>query len=366
MLADDTSEDSIAIRKDMLDSLHEYVSGMCDENFLVRPHLERVSRLKNRETWQKLDTELRAEVAKTISGLPSQLEQDDEYARRWDYLLLKTELALLEKSGEYMSLMKKIKKIADKLEDKTTIPDVKMHLEFIQAIKTDEFWEGMNLKVLEEIRKRLRMLVKYIDQNEKKIVYSNFTDALTEGAVFEPGTEAFKNDELAAYRQKMNGVINENLDKEVIWKVRCNRPLTAEDLKQLEEILHLSTAEDRELFKEAYQSGFHAKTGTDNSSLELLIRSIVGLDRKAVEKEFADFIEKSNFTSLQLAFVRKIIDYFVENGFVRDDILYESPFSDMYHDGPEGLFGDRVEALFASIQRINGLKNSTRKDVQGN
>jgi len=363
LLQDDNSEDSVAIRKEFLDNLHEYVSGMCDANFLVRPHLQNVTKLKNRETWEKLDSELKAAVAKTISGLPSQLEQDDEYARRWDHLLLKTELALLEKSGEYVSLMKKIRKIADKLEDKTTIPDVKKQLEFIQAIKTDEFWESMNLKVLEEIRKRLRLLIKYIDPGEKQIVYSNFSDTLTAPAVFEPGTEAFKNDELAAYRQKMNAVIDQNLDKEVIWKVRCNRPLTAADLKQLEEILELSTAEDKELFKEAYLSGFRAKTGTDNSSLELLIRSIVGLDRKAVEKEFADFIEKSNLTSLQLAFVSKIIDYFAEDGFVRDDILYEPPFSDMYHDGPEGLFGDRVETLFARIQKINGLKNSTGKNA---
>ena len=366
LLQDDSSEDSVAIRKEFLDNLHEYVSGMCDANFLVRPHLQSVTKLKNRETWEKLDSELKAAVAKTISGLPSQLEQDDEYAKRWDHLLLKTELALLEKSGEYVSLMKKIRKIADKLEDKTTIPDVKKQLEFIQAIKTDEFWEGMNLKALEEIRKRLRLLIKYIDPGEKQIVYSNFSDILTAPAVFEPGTEAFKNDELAAYRQKMNAVIDQNLDKEVIWKVRCNRSLTDADLKQLEEILDLSTSEDKELFKEAYQSGFRAKTGTDNSSLELLIRSIVGLDRKAVEKEFADFIEKSNLTSLQLAFVSKIIVYFAEDGFVRDDILYEPPFSDMYHDGPEGLFGDRVETLFARIQRLNGLKSSTSKDVQGN
>jgi type I restriction enzyme R subunit len=116
------------------------------------------------------------------------------------------------------------------------------------------------------------------------------------------------------------------------------------------------------MFKEAYQSGFQAKTGKDNPSLELLIRSIVGLDRKAVEKEFADFIEKSNFSSLQLAFVRKIIDYFVEDGFVRDDILYEPPFSDMYQDGPEGLFGDAAEALFARIKHINGVVAVTKSN----
>lgn len=374
-LADISGEDATAIRKEMLDSLHEYVTGMCDENFLVRPHLELVTRLKNRAAWEKLDAVTRAEAAKTVSGLPSQIDQEDEYARRWDHLLLKTELALLEHeallqtgkaSAEYRSLIKKIIKIADKLEDKTTIPDVKRQLAFIQAVKTDEFWQSMSLKGLEEIRKRLRLLIQYIDQDDKKLVYSNFTDSLTGPSVFEPGTEAFKNDELAAYRQKMKAVINENLDREAIWKVRCNRPLTGDDLRQLEEILRLSTEEDREKFKEAYQSNFQAKTGKDDPSLELLIRSIVGMSREAVEKEFADFIEGSRLSTLQLAFVRKIIDYFVEDGFVRDDILYEPPFSDMYHDGPEGLFGDRVEALFARIQRINRLKTSPNKSTRGN
>ncbi|MDD2998792.1 MAG: DEAD/DEAH box helicase family protein [Candidatus Riflebacteria bacterium] len=353
MLRDDNDEDSTAIRKELLDNLHEYVANMCETNFLVRPHLQQITKLKNRQTWENIDDELKAETFKTISALPSQIEQDDEYAKRWDHLLLRTELALLKKSSEYASLIKKIRKIADKLEDKTTIPDVREHLSFIQAIMTDEFWQNMNLKVLEEIRKHLRMLIKYVDKSEKKIIYSNFSDTLDENAVFEEGTEPFKDDELAAYRYKMNGVINENLGKEVIWKVRCNRPLTDSDLKQLEEILNLSTSGERELFKEAYQSKFKAKTGKDNPSLEQLIRSIVGLDRKAVEKEFADFIEKSNFSSLQLAFVSKIIDYFVENGFVRDDILYEPPFSDLYQDGPEGLFGDTAELLFARIKQIN-------------
>ncbi len=368
VLKNDGNESSAIIRKEMLDDLHEYVSGMCDENFMVRPHLERVTKLKTREAWDNIDSKLRAEVSETISGLPSQIDSDDEYAKRWDYLLLKTEMALLEdsalkklnrESGEYKSLMKKIKKIADKLEDKTTIPDVKKHLAFIQAIKTDEFWENMNLVVLEEIRKKLRLLIKYIDAKEKVIVYSNFTDKLNLLAVFEPGTEAFKNDELAAYRNKMRAILNENLSQEVVWKVRCNRPLTAADLKQLEDILDLSTAEDKEMFQAAYQADFHEKTGKDNPSLELLIRSIVGLSREAVEKEFADFIEQSNFSSLQLAFVQKVIDYFVEDGFVRDDILYEPPFSDMYQDGPEGLFGDVADALFARIKRVNKTGNDS-------
>lgn len=363
LLKEDDSEDAAAIRKEMFDNLHEYVSAMWNENFLVRPHLERVGRLKSRDTWNNLDDELRAEVAKSISGLPSEFDSDDEYAKRWDHLLLKTELSLLTKDAEYKSLMKKIIKVADKLEDKTTIPDVKKQLAFIQAIKTEEFWESMNLKVLEDIRKCLRLLIQYIDTSEKIIVYSNFSDNLAEAVAFKPGTEAFKNDDLAAFRQKMKAIINENLDKEVIWKVRCNRPLTDADLKQLEYILQLSTAEDKATFKEAYQDNFHEKTGKENPSLELLIRSIVGLNRDAVEKEFADFIEKSNFSALQLAFVKKIIDYFVEDGFVREGILYEPPFSDMYHDGPEGLFGDVAETLFARIKQVNKMENALKKGV---
>jgi len=83
------------------------------------------------------------------------------------------------------------------------------------------------------------------------------------------------------------------------------------------------------------------------------------LSREAVEKEFTDFIDGSNFSSLQLAFVKKVIDYFVEDGFVREGLLYEAQFEDMYQDGPESLFDDVAEVLFAKIKSVNGIEVET-------
>jgi type I restriction enzyme R subunit len=349
------------LRSSLYKHLHEYVSGMCHENFLVRPHLRLVSKLADSKAWFNLDEDARAAISKDISALPSAADLDDEYAKRWDYLLLKTQASLLDKDRSYERLIKRIIETAKKLEDKTTIPDVKKQLTFIQQLQEKLFWEGMNLKMLEEIRKRLRLLVKYIDTKDKKIVYTDFEDELDQPSVFEPGTEAFGSNDLAAYQQKMAAILKANEDKEVIWKIRCNRPLSDADLKQIDEILELSTPEDKKMFKESFTEKCASKTGNENPTLEMLIRSIVGLDREAVEKEFSDFLDKTRLTSQQQAFVRKVIDYFVQDGFVPSGVLYEAPF-DAYDDlGPDHLFGEHVEALFAKLEDLNGVQESANR-----
>jgi type I restriction enzyme R subunit len=349
------------LRASFYNHLHNYVSGMCQDNFLVRPHLRLLNKLSTKNAWFTLDDDTRAAVSANISGLPSATDMDDEYARRWDYLLLRTQAALIDKEKAYVVLIKRIAETAKKLEDKTTIPDVKKHLAFIQELQEKAFWEGMNLTMLESIRKKLRLLVKYIDTKDKKIVYTDFEDDLDQPGVFEPGTEAFGNNELVAYRQKMAAILKANEDKEVIWKIRCNRPLTDADLKKIDEILELSTPEDKDMFKESFLNKFAGKTGSANPTLEMLIRSIVGLDRAAVEKEFSDFLDKSTLTSQQQAFVRKVIEYFVQDGFVPANVLYEAPF-DAYDDlGPEHLFGDQVEALFAKVKELNGVQENVNR-----
>ena len=68
--------------------------------------------------------------------------------------------------------------IAMLLEDKRTIPAVKAQLELIQAMQDLEFWEGMTLAILEDVRVRLRGLVPFLDRHQRKLVYTDFKDEL--------------------------------------------------------------------------------------------------------------------------------------------------------------------------------------------
>jgi type I site-specific restriction endonuclease len=52
------------------------------------------------------------------------------------------------------------------LEEKASIPMVRAELELIIEVQTDEFWQDITASMLEDVRKRLRSLVKFIEKDE--------------------------------------------------------------------------------------------------------------------------------------------------------------------------------------------------------
>ena len=87
------------------------------------------------------------------------------------------QIALVEKdAGTFESIRKKVIEIAASLEEKDAIPAVKQQLETLRAVQTTEFWEGIDLAALEDLRIRLRGLVQFIDKSKRKIVYTHFKD----------------------------------------------------------------------------------------------------------------------------------------------------------------------------------------------
>lgn len=72
--------------------------------------------------------------------------------------------------------------------------------------------------------------------------------------------------------------------------------------------------------------------------LGLFIRSLVGLEQGAAKEAMADFIYAKEFTSVQIDFVKLIIDHLCTTGVVEASRLYESPFTDLSPQGPEGIF----------------------------
>lgn len=78
-------------------------------------------------------------------------------------------------------------------------------------------------------------------------------------------------------------------------------------------------------------------------------RSLIGLDRRTVQKHFADFIFDGKSAD-QIEFVGMVIEQLTRNGVVDPGLLYKSLFTDRSPDGPDGVFdqaeiGDFFERL---------------------
>lgn len=109
------------------------------------------------------------------------------------------------------------------------------------------------------------------------------------------------------------------LPNEAIAKLKNNVPLTAEDIKELENILwsELGTQEE-------YEAEYGKKP------LGEFVREIVGLDMNAAKEAFSAYLEDTSLDSRQIYFVNQIVEYIVHNGTMKDlSVLQEPPFTDM-------------------------------------
>ena len=95
------------------------------DNFIVRPHRQVVDKFAKPEAWQSLTEEDRHDLSNEVAKLPSALSDDDEDAKRFDLLLLKTQLTILQAGTEFSSLKQKIQAIASALEEHESIPAIK-------------------------------------------------------------------------------------------------------------------------------------------------------------------------------------------------------------------------------------------------
>jgi type I restriction enzyme R subunit len=185
----------------------------------------------------------------------------------------------------------------------------------INTIITEEFWANPNILIFEKVRIELRELIKFIADggNHRKNIYTNLQDEVTfiqEGKDIDPGF-TFED-----YKFKVNRYIEEHRDHIAIYKLRNNIPLTQDDYKDLEQILtgELGTVED-------YQREFK------DTPFGLLVRKIAKLDYQAANDAFSEFINDQSLNQEQIVFVKKVIDYIAQNGYIENvSELMKPPF----------------------------------------
>lgn len=302
----------IAYRNDLVKLMAEKVQEIPRDNFAVRQHLKYVDLYSVVESYKALTFEdtiiVKEEVAPLI--LPS---GDEASAVRFDALMYGIELAYLigKRYGKARSdLMKKVSGIASV----ANIPEIQAQTELITKILNTDYLDNCGINEFEEIREKLRDLMKYI--SKRKIRYdTNFEDDLLS---IDWNESELDNEELKNYKAKAEYYIRQHQDNIAIAKLKTNKPLTADDISALEDILWKEVGS-----KEDYEHEYGQKP------LGELVREIVGLDMNAAKEAFSEYLTSASLDSRQIYFVNQIVEYIVHNGMMKDlSVLQESPFTD--------------------------------------
>ncbi|ODS92675.1 MAG: restriction endonuclease subunit R [Comamonas sp. SCN 65-56] len=331
-----------AIRDDTAALLHGMVAGMSLDNFVVRPQRRWVEAWAQADAWRQPTAEQLAEVSQHLSGLPTSVRDDDEDAKRFDALMLGTQLALLRQEPALARLQARVQQLANGLLHLANVPSVREHLLLIEAITGDEWWQDVTLPMLEQARRKLRSLIKLIEKTSRKVVYTDFEDALGEAAEVELPLVASAVD-FERFRAKAKVFLRAHEDRLALHKLRRNQPLTVTDLQELDALLHEAGGSDGDI----------ERARALHTSLPVFVRSLVGLDREAAAAAFAHLVAGGTASASQLQFIDEIVQHLTEHGAMPAARLYQSPFIDIHTKGPDGVFGAaQVEQLLALLQRF--------------
>lgn len=326
------------------DSLVKEIVGMInmidETKFNTRQKIEYIHKYKNIQQWEAISDKDIRDLEEHVAPLIPSID-DDELAKRFDYLMLTIEHAHLK--GRIASKPKtKVVSTAEKLSHKGSIEQVKRQKEIIERVQTDDFWKVADVFDYELVRIALRELIKFLETSDTEIYYTDFTDSVM--SVEEHRGEYTVND-LKSYRIKVSQYLKEHKDDLVIYKLRNNQKLSIDDIKYLEEILWHKIGT-----KDEYKNTF------GEESLTKLVRKIVGLDAKAANEAFSEFLSNESLNIQQMEFVKSIVNFIVTNGIMDKALLNEHPFNK--NGSVVQLFQNKIDVVKKIISKIDEINEN--------
>jgi len=304
-------EKYVRYREQLIQGLIKEIKRLDRDSFVVKQRLRHVDKYSEPAAWEVIGALEMAKLKEHLSPLIVPGEED-ELAKRFDYLIFTMETALVL-GRNYTAGREKVIRTADALAKIGTIPQVLAQKAVIDRVRTREFWTAAGIMELETVREALRDLVKFIEKETQPIYYTNFTDEIL-NIEEQPGEYVFN--DLRDYRKKVNTYIREHENHITIHKLKTNKPLTKQDFLALEQILWKEVGT-----RDEYEREF------GETPVSLLVRQIVGLDQQAANEAFSEFLNDQNLDARQIRFVKTIVDYVVKNGVMTDKrVLQEDPF----------------------------------------
>ena len=240
----------------------------------------------------------------------------DENAKKFDVLALNIELSYVDEEVNASKCIQRVKLIAGKLEEMGTLPQVQDKMGTIKEVLSDIAWQNVSLQWLEKVRTDLRELMKFLLGDKDKWFVVDIEDVISFDGESEGVTPR------VSYKQRIIDFLAANRQLPVLEKIYRMQQLSYEDIHELERILwqELGSKEDYDRFIANKICG---------TNVAILIRSLIGVDRKEAMRRFGWFISGMKLNSEQEEFLMSIISYVCQNGDITKDIVVnESPFDE--------------------------------------
>ena len=342
----------------LVNEVYTLISGLNEENISVRTKISYVKKYKNIDSIKNLEEKDVDEIIKNLSSLPFPIHEKNEIEKKFENLILKTQLKLFDnKKIENEKI--EISDIVKGLAKKGNIKEIQKKSEYIMKIIKDEnYLKNIDILELKNLEDVIEPLTIFLDNNGKHLNYivGDFEDTYISTEVKDINVFA------SAYinsKEKFQKYLDKNKSLLSIKKLRNNIELDNEDLKELKQFLYSNEEVNLEVLKNENNSEIEKISSLygENESFGIFIRSLIGLDREAINKEFSEFLNKEKFNSNQIELINLIIENIVKYGaYSKSEIPKLS--NDILGKSIDNIFTDRND-----LQKIVDIVNKINSNV---
>ena len=331
--------------------LEEDLNALDERTIAVRQKWRERRSLARREVIQAFAPatvdKLRSEMAPLMQwvNIRGQLE-----ARRLDLLIARMQLELVRHSSRFEDL---------KIELLDRVNALAMHLnpvrekaDLIRSVKGSAFWAAPTPEDLENLRTELRTIIHLHGTTAPSVAGPKVVDVTDTGIVIERRASSVPAVDMQLYRQQVEDVLTRHFQSDpTLQKIRRGEPVQAEELGRLTSLVLTQHPDvDLNILKEFYDAA---------APLDVILRSIVGLDPEAVRKRFVSFIQRHpSLTAKQTRFLGLLQNHLSRFGAIEVDRLYEDPFTAVDAEGLDGVFheteADELVKIIRSFEPPRG------------
>lgn len=346
------------MRAGLADSLHASAASVPLGHIMVRPgDKEILVRYRERSAWNDVDEEKAEQLSRHLGHLPLNTMKEPETAKRFDLVILKLQVGLLDHSPEFAALRQRVERMAnDLMAVSSTIPMVAERRSFLERALEPEWWNNVTVEDLETIRIGMRSLIQFVPKGKRNAVTLDIQDEMGELTIDDempsqlPGTGSYP----SQLEQQLREVLQEHANDLAMIKLRSARTLNAEDVAALEAVV----AQAGRGSAGSTESIDKLRERMGGDSIPAFIRRLVGLDEAAVREQFADLLSNTSFNAAQIRFIKMLVDVLVHNGGVAYEEIFQPPFDeegsvvDIFHNKTDFIVDlrKRLERIEATAQ----------------
>ncbi len=248
------------------------------------------------------------------------------------------------------------------------VESLQMHLNEVRSkapaiadIQTEQYWQYLTHAALEQSRINLRSIIHLRNKSVKPPTSDFVLDIKEDTNQIKEADRLTKivSIDYQIYRQEVEKTLTPLFETDsVLKKIRNGEPVTEADLAQLSSLVHTQNPSvDLNTLKEFFPES--------TASLDKILRTIVGMDKNAIEQSFTHFVQQTHthMNAKQQRFIGMLKNHLIRHGAIEIAQLYDAPFTQIHDMGLDGVFSqqqaDVIEQFIKQFDVQLGDKNQT-------